>query len=646
LLQNIDLKGFVVLHLGGAVLKLLFWLFSVFCFFLLVKSDALAADFTSQGTATYTVQDNGNTLIEQQLTFKNLTAGIVIPEYVLTLDLTAVENVKAETSSKAIPVTVERQDSKILLKPDLGDYPLKSNQTFSWKLTYETAEIAQKNGQIWEVTLPYHSSEQKDSLVILKVPKSLGEENYISPQPSQKSQDPATYEYRYENSAELSNKSANASFGGVQLYRFKLKYHLQNETEEEVYSEIALPADKINQMVYLESLDPKPISVTVDGDQNYLARYKLAPSQKLEIILSGQLKVFPQKYDFENSGFKNDLPGKLEVYLKPQKFWEVYDNHILEKAGQLTDESKTVAENARSIFNFVTGFLKYATEPETRSQDRFGAANALLNPNEAVCMEFSDLTIALLRAAGIPAREIDGVAYAPTEDFNIGFFGSLHTWVEFYVPFLGWVQVDPTWSAPPSTIELFSQFDTKHLTFVTKGLGSESPYPAGSYKADDLESADVEVELGEETSLSKTKLETNLSFQNGLVTLFWNEGQLALFNPGPQVLYNLKITFEGENLQSQGENRQVNIFPPFSSLEIPLKLKARGIWKESGGNLSVTLQYSDHSAQSGEQKEVQTCNFVPFWKNFILPLVIFGGGFLLFWLILQMIEYVEKSKKS
>jgi transglutaminase-like putative cysteine protease len=85
---------------------------------------------------------------------------------------------------------------------------------------------------------------------------------------------------------------------------------------------------------------------------------------------------------------------------------------------------------------------------ETLSYER-GATNVYTSSAEAraagkgVCQDFAHVTLALLRAMGMPARYVSGYLY-PTEAAEIGesTAGESHAWVEFWAG--GWVPVDPT----------------------------------------------------------------------------------------------------------------------------------------------------------------------------------------------------------
>lgn len=62
---------------------------------------------------------------------------------------------------------------------------------------------------------------------------------------------------------------------------------------------------------------------------------------------------------------------------------------------------------------------------------------------KGVCQDFAHVTLALLRAIGLPARYVSGYLHPATEaDIGQVTAGESHAWVEFWAG--GWVPVDPT----------------------------------------------------------------------------------------------------------------------------------------------------------------------------------------------------------
>jgi len=98
----------------------------------------------------------------------------------------------------------------------------------------------------------------------------------------------------------------------------------------------------------------------------------------------------------------------------------------------------------------------------THMKKEYGAsadrATDVLRQMTGDCTEHSLLSVALLRALGIPARRVDGVVYVQTGDGVPALYW--HEWVEAFVG-KSWTQLDPTFGQPVA--------DATHLT-----LGEES----------------------------------------------------------------------------------------------------------------------------------------------------------------------------
>jgi len=59
-----------------------------------------------------------------------------------------------------------------------------------------------------------------------------------------------------------------------------------------------------------------------------------------------------------------------------------------------------------------------------------------------VCQDFAHLLLVMLRLRGIPARYVSG--YICPKNHDMRGEGATHAWVEAYIPFYGWLGVDPT----------------------------------------------------------------------------------------------------------------------------------------------------------------------------------------------------------
>ena len=59
-----------------------------------------------------------------------------------------------------------------------------------------------------------------------------------------------------------------------------------------------------------------------------------------------------------------------------------------------------------------------------------------------VCQDFAHLLLFMLRRAGVPARYVSG--YICPREEGVRGAGATHAWVEAYVPYYGWLGLDPT----------------------------------------------------------------------------------------------------------------------------------------------------------------------------------------------------------
>jgi hypothetical protein len=88
-----------------------------------------------------------------------------------------------------------------------------------------------------------------------------------------------------------------------------------------------------------------------------------------------------------------------------------------------------------------------------------GTGAQILAAKKGDCTEYSKGLITLLRAVGIPARQLSGIVLASDTPPSFAY----HAWVEVWVDGQGWVPVDPTWGYFP--------VDATHIVFdVDEGL--------------------------------------------------------------------------------------------------------------------------------------------------------------------------------
>ena len=143
------------------------------------------------------------------------------------------------------------------------------------------------------------------------------------------------------------------------------------------------------------------------------------------------------------SGFPvnhNDLPSDIKnQYLKPETSIQSDAPEIMAKANNLVQGAKLQAEAVENILAWVRAHITYDFDAPGND-----ALSVFLN-RRAICDGFSRLSVALLRAAGIPSRYALGCA-TPL-GYITGEGGGWHAWVEVYYPDVGWISMEPQTSA-------------------------------------------------------------------------------------------------------------------------------------------------------------------------------------------------------
>lgn len=66
-----------------------------------------------------------------------------------------------------------------------------------------------------------------------------------------------------------------------------------------------------------------------------------------------------------------------------------------------------------------------------------------------VCQDFTNILLQMVRMLGIPARYVSG--YICPQGSNTRGEGATHAWIEAYIPFYGWLGIDPTNNAIANT---------------------------------------------------------------------------------------------------------------------------------------------------------------------------------------------------
>jgi transglutaminase-like putative cysteine protease len=355
--------------------------------------------------------------------------------------------------------------------------------------------------------------------------------------------------FGFDKTASL-NSTISLAFGQFQVFSFKLTYHLENPLNENVSYEIALPPDTNFQKVNYTNISPAPNKVEIDQDGNWIASFNLKPHEKTDVKAIGAVQLFAKKQTFPAP--KPDIVTK---YLAKTNLWQTDDPKIIELAKKL--------KTPRAIYDYVRTYLSYDYERVAPNVERLGASLALQNPKNAICTEFTDLFIAIARAAGIPAREVEGYAYTDNPRIQpLSLVADvLHSWPEYWdQDKQSWIPIDPTWGST-SGIDYFDKLDLKHFAFVIHGENPQKPYPAGSYKQSANPQKDIEVNFGQLPVDRNAKIEventilSQIPFSDEIISA-------KIKNNGPVAIYDQNIELKFDN-QKESTIQKIDVLPPY-----------------------------------------------------------------------------------
>ncbi|MGB9706614.1 MAG: transglutaminase-like domain-containing protein [Microgenomates group bacterium] len=577
-----------------------------------------AEEFETSYDVNYQILPDGKANVTQEISLTNKLSNIYATQYSLTLKGGLIENIQAYDEKGPLKTEIRQNNEETNIVLNFNQQVVGTGKTLKFKLTYIALDIAQKKGRVWEITIPRLAEQAAidNYRLTLAVPKNFGLPAYFKPPPVEQQEEGSYNLFRFTKN-QLSSSGINAVFGEFQIFDFTLFYHLENPNSFRGETEIPLPPDTAFQKVTYQKIEPQPLNIRVDNDGNWLAKYTLNPQQKMTITATGKVKLSSQPQEF----FPPPTSENLKNNLLAKKFWEVDNPTILQKAQKL--------KTPKAIYDFVVKTLNYDFERVKEGGERMGALKSLEYPNQAICMEFTDLFIAISRAAGIPAREINGFAYTTNERLKpVGLtVDVLHAWPEYYDEGKKvWIPVDPTWGKTTGGLDYFSKFDLNHFTFVIHGEDSQTPYPPGSYKKNDGQTKDIYVVFGEYEGELKPELKVNFDLPRQIYWGTKNRGKIIVRNYGPTAVYNLKTEIESKGIDlksSQSLPFTLTIFPPFASKEIEVELKPASLRNFSKGNITVFL---NEDLQFVHQLQI---GFLP--EKLILPLlgIVFALGLLI-----------------
>lgn len=462
---------FVTLALGFVVASLAF----------IGNARAATNAFRYDTKVSYTVLDESTTQVEEVYTVTNQTARQYLTELKLTTPSDKISELRVNYADGGIIGTkVAAKQAQpgsfgIASQEITMSFPrvnAGSGSRWQFVVRYKTAGLVETKGSAHTVYVPAVEADDQRSTYVITVdaPQSFGAPHFSDSDNHLvlKNGTRQTYVFNREDVAE---HSLALVFGDSTIYNFTFNAPLVNNSPVPRTFTVALPPDLVTQTSVVKNIDPAPKTTRLDADGNVLAEYTLGAYQKLTVVAKIEGQARYRDYNLAASGTKKDIPAALSsTYTKSTRYWPT-DGAVADAAKSVVKPDAKVADNVQAVYRYVIDKLTYNNE-KIKFNVRQGAAKALSSPNNAVCLEYADLMIAMLRSQGIPARMVVGYAYAGSLKASPDVVDSLHAWVEAYVPGIGWMTVDPTWG---EKFDDFGRSDLDHYAFATWGKNDNAP---------------------------------------------------------------------------------------------------------------------------------------------------------------------------
>jgi len=225
------------------------------------------------------------------------------------------------------------------------------------------------------------------------------------------------------------------------------------------------------QRVLLAKVAPEDHKTTEDKYGNSFAEFEfinIDVGKKVSAKFTYQMAASQLQYNLNSceEPALAELPNPerliyLSPYLSlsPERFIESNNSDIVALSNQITQDKRTACEKTRAIYDWIVDNIIYTELDEDR-----GALYCLKNKC-GDCTEFSCLMIALCRAAGIPARQVEGWIYT---SYTAHQSYSWHDWLEVYLAGIGWVFMDPTMGSYQENRDLyFASTQGEHIILAT-----------------------------------------------------------------------------------------------------------------------------------------------------------------------------------
>jgi hypothetical protein len=396
------------------------------------------------------------------------TSAVSVISTTMFIPSSDMSSVSAWDSAGSLTCTTEQIGGQTSVTVNFRN-PVGNNQSYAFGISYVAGGLVSGSGskyacKLGGISLGPNSFSYNRYIVRIQGPS--GSKLFMTdPTAEVVTTDPPTVRYETQLSAPGSFDGLSATFYTSPMY-YKITMterfvNSSSEVSKNITFDTTMFAYSQWQFAAFAGANLPLKTMYVDEENNWHGVFDVGDlqpgqSKSLNIELIYIENIYTPNISENDVGTIADVPAGLSPYLDAREYWEVNNPNIQQRADQIVGTETNAYEVARLIVEDVSNYVTYVITPQ-----RKGALETLLS-GWGDCDCFSDLTIALSRAVGLPARL----------DFGWGYQENLvgHAWVEFYLPGKGWQPADPTW-AKTSGDYLFKLDPIRILRYV-RGISS------------------------------------------------------------------------------------------------------------------------------------------------------------------------------
>lgn len=546
-----------------------------FISFLFITKTVIGADYSTSYNAEYVMNEDGSSDVNLTIKIVYLNPNIYVKEFTLVFpESFSIDQITARDIVGKIDPKLSVDDDRVklsLLFNDIDSRAIKENFLY---LHYNQKNLFKIHGNTWEVILPTLIGDDS-SIFNLQVilPHNANKKISIAkPKPSKIERNIIYWD-------NVKTRTIYAVFGDSEYYKTTLSYHLENNGIKRVYYDLAFPPDMSFQKVYVLSISPAPEKVFIDDDGNYLGRYILNTKEKKDIVFEGVIETTSKLREEPSMIDKKRIDLQKQYLLTPHSYWDLgkfMDNQDIKKLKNISD-----------IYAYTKEKLTYNYNRISKNMVRIGAEGILKDPDQAVCMEFTDLFIALAREKGIYSRELNGYGFSDMDRFRPQLLNTdiLHSWPQYYdEERLNWISVDPTWENT-SGIDYFSSLDLNHITFVIHGKEQNYPISAGMYKTE--ESKDVKIDSISSLPKELKNISVVSDLPKNILDDSNHKAKILVKNIGNTFIYNFPLKAESKGVSVSLSKDLLEVLAPYQEEEIILTIEPTKSTKKYIANIYI-----------------------------------------------------------